>query len=403
MYIPRPKQIEKANKALPILRAHHIVYLAMEERTGKSLTALLVCEEYVQGAHVLVLTKKKPINGWLDTLKNYLCSNQYTVTNYHQAAKLTKEQIKQFKVVILDEAHAYLAAFPKRGAIWKAVKAITRGKPLIYISATPYAQGPHMLYNQLALSDYTPFRAWPSPYVWFAKFGIPETIWISGRQVETYKKTKEVEVLKHVELLFVKGTRKEMGFKQEPKDKKHYIELGENVKEAYNIIIKKRVLEVNGHTLVCDTPMKLRTALHMLEGGTLKIGDNYLVLDTVMEKINYIKKYWGDTNEVVIMYNYIAEGRKLRKHFKNAEILQGTTYAEGVDLYHKKYLIIYSQNFSTSGHTQRRARQTNLKREEDIEVHYLLVKDAVSDQCYNTTAENKVNFVDSLFEKKALE
>lgn len=59
---PFPHQTSIANEAIKILKEHMIVYLAMEERTGKTLTSILVCEA-VNVKSVLVITKKKAIAG----------------------------------------------------------------------------------------------------------------------------------------------------------------------------------------------------------------------------------------------------------------------------------------------------------------------------------------------------
>jgi len=57
----RPYQTKISAEAVEILRNKHIVYLAMEVRTGKSLTALNTAQLY--GAkRVLFLTKKKAIS-----------------------------------------------------------------------------------------------------------------------------------------------------------------------------------------------------------------------------------------------------------------------------------------------------------------------------------------------------
>ena len=47
-----------------------IVYLSMQERTGKTLTSILVAEQ-TKCANILVITKKKAIEGWEQTLKAY--------------------------------------------------------------------------------------------------------------------------------------------------------------------------------------------------------------------------------------------------------------------------------------------------------------------------------------------
>ena len=394
---PYPHQTELAKLAYSILAEHMIVYLAMEERTGKTLTAILVCEQS-KLRNVLVITKKKALGGWQDTLKAFSHTVNYTVVNYHQAKK---ELDGDFDAVILDEAHNYVSSFPKPSAMWSDIGKLTRDKPIIYLSATPYAQGAQLLYHQFALSSWSPFKKWTTAYNWFRSFGIPDTIYLAGRQVESYKQARTEEVLLYCKHLFITKTRKELGFHHEPTDKVHYVTLGEKTRQVYNILTKHKIIELNGHELVCDTTMKLRTALHMLEGGVAKVADNYLVLGNT-EKLDYIKATWPNQHELVIMYQYIAEKEKLEAAFPDALVLQATSFAEGVDLSHKKTLVIYSQDFSTARHSQRRARQANLLRTDDITVHFLLVKKAISEEVYKTVSVNKTNYIDSLYKETLL-
>jgi len=205
----------------------------------------------------------------------------------------------------------------------------------------------------------------------------------------------------YCEHLFVTTTRDAVGFEHEPEDKVHYVELKQTTKDVYNILRKQKIIEINGTVIDCDTVMKLRTTLHMLEGGVGKKDNNSLIFGNT-EKIDYIKQTWGDTSNLVIMYQYIAEGIKLRTHFKHAEILQATSYAEGVDLSDKETLVIYSQDFSTARHSQRRARQANMNRDTSIVVHYLLTKKGISDEVYTTVSLNKKNYIDSLFKGQEL-
>ena len=64
----RDYQIELSNKGAEILQRLKIVYLAMEVRTGKTLTSLEIAKLY--GAkNVLFLTKKKAIQSILLNFK----------------------------------------------------------------------------------------------------------------------------------------------------------------------------------------------------------------------------------------------------------------------------------------------------------------------------------------------
>lgn len=397
--IPDPHQVEGAVAAYNILKQNMIVYIAWEERTGKTLTAIMaaeMCNKNVED--VLILTKKgKPLEGWVDTLKAYRHSKNYEVINYHSCHKLDDN----YDLVILDECHNYISSYPKKSAIHSRVAFKTKDVPIIYISATPHAQGEQLLYHQFKLSSWSPWAKYPNFYKWFEHYGSPYTIEIQGIPRRQYDRPKSDRIKKDVQHLFITKTRKEIGFKYEPEDEVHFIELGENTRYVYNKIINDKIYELSVGLLVCDTESKLRTSLHQIEGGTIKLGDEYNILPNT-EKIDYILENFGDKKTNVIMYRYIKEREKLSKYFKQAELLQSTTNAEGVDLHKFDNLIIYSQDFSTAKHSQRRARQCNRNREKPIKVYYILVKNAISHQVYKAVSLNKRNFVDTVFEEKTI-
>jgi len=173
---PYPHQERIAQEAYNILGRYGLVYLAMEERTGKSLTAIRLAE-ISSRTRVLIITKKKALGGWNETLGAYRGdgSTHFTVLNYHAVHKAHKTPAgkrvyklnikpEDYDLIILDEAHNYLSTYPKPGVIWKSVKKLCKGLPLIYLSATPYAESLSQLYNQLALSNWSPFRAYANFY-----------------------------------------------------------------------------------------------------------------------------------------------------------------------------------------------------------------------------------------------
>ena len=400
--IPREAQEDLAKKGIAILREHMLVYFAAEERVGKTLPTIMIAESLAAIKRVLIITKKVAIAGWLETLNKYDgTTKSYTVTNYHQAHK--KDPAK-FDLVILDESHNYVSGFPKLPKMWYGIRKLTKGKPVIFVSATPFAQGYQQLYHQLNLSCWSPWSQYENSKQWFSRFGIPQSIWVQGRQIPKFDDIipEAFEMVKH---LFVTKTRSEAGFTVEPLDELHYVELGETTKAVYNTILKERALVLNDMEVVCDSIGKLRTTLHTVEGGTLVhsevVKGKKKRLPVVLgnkEKINYILEHWGDEYNVAIMYNYIAEEAKLRKYFKKARILQGTTNAEGISLWKFDHLVIYSMDFSTAKFTQRRARQADRQREDPINVCYLLTKGGISEQAYKAVAINKRNYVDSLFD-----
>lgn len=403
----KPHQTSIAAEALPILKEYGLVYLAMEERTGKSITAVLMAEACDTVKDVVIFTTKKALEGWKETFEKFPHTKRYTLINYSSAHKVKGK----FQLAFLDEAHKYISGYPKTKVLWQNVFKVVFGLPIIYMSATPYAQGPQLLVHQFKLSAYNPWRKFKDFYEWFKFYAqrdeagnLPTTKISPTQTVIDYTKVKVDEVIATVKHLFITYTREELGFEHEPEDELHFIELKPQIKEIYNTLVKEKLLSFThsetgkDYVLVCDTGSKLRWALHMLEGGTLKIDDEYINLGN-NEKADYVLKTWGDTKDLAIMYHFKADYLKLSKMFKNAGLFQATTYAEGVDLSHYKHLVIYSQNHSTAQHTQRRARQANMNRKEEIKVHYLLVKGAASHKAYKAVSINKVNFVDTVFER----
>lgn len=390
--IPYTHQEELSDIALAILKQYAIVYLGMEERTGKTLISILTCEK-ANIKTVLVITKKKALDGWYETLSKFKHSKVYHVTNYHQAKNCEFDA----DIVILDEAHNYISSVPKRPLMNKEISRLTKEKPIIYISATPYAQGPHLLFHQLSLSSWSPWKNYKNYYSWHKDYGIEKTIYISGIQIKQWTYTQEEKVLKDIQHLFITKTRKELNFKHEPKDVIHTIKLNPWTKDKFNRLMTDKILTLpTGEDIVADTIMKLRVSAHMLEGGVAKLEDKYFVLPN-REKVEYILENWGDSKNLVIMYNYKAEGIKLASEFGKATLLQATSNAEGIDLSMFDNLVIYSQDFSTARHTQRRARQANKNRDTIINVHYLIVPHAISDQVYKTVSINKTNYVDAMY------
>lgn len=408
VWTARPEQLEGAEEALEILERYNLVYLMWEERTGKSITDVIIADRFKMEVEcVLGVSKKKALEGWQETLSKFAHERPWKMVNYHAVDKVSG----RFGLVVLDEAHAYISGYPKRSKIWHDLQERVYGLPIIYNSATSHAQGYHLLYNQLALSAWSPWKRFPTFIDWWKHYGkrdedgrLPTTRISPTHIVPDYTKVREDAVWDSVKHLFTVRTRAGLGFEYEPEDVLHYVELSDRTKDVYNQIVTKKVVsfthEESGrdYLLVCDTPMKLRTTLHMLEGGTLKVHDDYLTVGNT-EKVDYALAKWGDVEDVVLMYQYVEERNKLARYFKRARLLQSTSYAEGVDLSAHRHLVIYSQDFSTARHTQRRARQANKERAERIDVNYLLVKKGVSEKAYVTVAKNKKNYVDTVFER----
>lgn len=393
---PYKHQIEGAAQAFEILKTYGLVYLVWEERTGKTLTSILTCEHSDVVTDVLVITSKRAIPGWLNTLRSYKSRINFTVTNFEQVHKVDSSKCQ---IVIVDEAHVCYGKCPQPGSYWKAAVNHTRGKYIIYLSATPAAQGSHKLFHQFKLCSWGPWEKYKDFYAWFREYGIPRERRLPGRVAFTeYTKTKEEKIKPEIAHLMMSCSRKDIGFEHEPEDEVIEVELLESTKQLYREMEEHSLITIDDDTIVASQPSALMVKLHQIEGGTV-IGEEKGHILPNREKIDAILELFGDSEDLVIFYNYKQEEKKLKDVFKKAKILQGTSYAEGVDLSMYEHLVIYSMNFSTAKYTQRRARQANIKRQTPIKVYFLNVKGAVSAQVYKTVAKNKKDFVDSCYEK----
>lgn len=387
---PFPHQVEYADKTLNLVRELGFAYIAFEERCGKTLTAILAVEASTR-SNILVLTKKSAIPDWEATLNKSNITKSYTVRNYEQAHKLKAE----YDFIILDEAHHALSKYPKPSETWKNVKVLCADQPIIFLSATPYAETTSQIYHQFALSSWSPFEE-TSFYKWHKNWGIESSIRVAGREIKQYNLVKDYKLLPTIQKYFLRLSRSEIGFEHEPEDKIHYVELTEGTKELYSTLEKHRIAHTKDDIpIIADTPGGLMQKLSQLVGGTMITEDKAFFTGNT-EKIDYIKSCFGDCASVAIMHNYKLEKQLLEHHFSKALILQGDKYAEGVDLSHIEHLVIYSMSFRTSKYIQRRARQANKNRNSPIVVHYIL-SGLIDTKVYDAVAIKRSNFTARLY------
>ena len=403
----RDYQVSMAHTGYGLLKAHGFAYNTSEERVGKTASTLYLIQLTTRTS-CLILTKKAAVPDIQKTIDLMtlagILTKRFYVTNYESAHKIPADFTPD--IAILDEAHHGLSAYPKPSKMLLAVGKIVWELPLVYMSATPYSESYSQIYHQLRLSTWSPFASWVNFYKWHTEWGIPQTIYLGRRSVPGYKMTQEERIKAVLAPYFYGMTRKEAGFTEEAEDEKHFVELEEVTLDRLNTLKRDSVLDIGGYEVLIESVGAEMQKSYQLEGGTLKIQtgikDDKPTFTNLFtgptEKIDYIKDTWGDTNQLVIMYNYINEGLLLRNHFQHAEILQADKYAEGISLKHKKHLVIYSMSWRTSKHIQRRNRQADLDRKTPIIVGYLLCKDQLSEDIYNCVVEKKHNFNQRIYE-----
>ncbi len=271
--------------------------------------------------------------------------------------------------------------------------------PHIHLSGTAIVESPNSIYHQMTISKYKPFLQ-KNFYDFFKVYGKPYYIKAAGREIQQYDKViteddmstypKKKLLMPVINCFTVYMTQEDAGISKDVQatDKLHYVELNADTKNLYNTLQKDNIAKIGDLDLVCDTTMKLRTSLHMLESGVAKIDNEYIELGNT-EKIDYIKKEFGDESDIGIMCHFVGERNLLFKHFKSAQIYSSSAHAEGVDLSHLKHFIILSSDYSGSKFIQRRDRIVNINGSNTTTVNHILVKKAISEQVYKKVSKKE--------------
>jgi len=411
-----PHQLLASEEATKLLGTLGYVYIAGKPRSGKTLTSIKVAENTTTKGNWLILTTKNAITGWDKFLNNKNLvreyTNKYTVTNYEQLGKLTvnskgkkvvtfKYDSTKYDGIILDEAHNYgvLGKPTSRALILKVFS--KEIKYMIYLSGTAIVESACGIYHQTWYGKTNPYSNFKKFYDFHRVYGIPCILPLGGRSIQQYHKFKP-ELVDSINNFTIYMTQEDAGISKELQavDKVHYIDLTTDTKTLYNKVVKEKLVTINGIDIVCDSTMKLRTTLHMIEGGTVKQEDTYITLGNT-EKIEYIKNTFDLTKNTGIMCHFIQERKLLAEKLPMCIIYSSTSHSEGVDLSHLDNFIIYSSDYRGSKFIQRRDRIVNINGSKSLVVHHLLVKDSISEQVYNKVSK-KLDFNNATYISKYL-
>ena len=261
---PQPHQIQGAKWALETVRKYGLAYLSWEERTRKTLTALLAVENSLAKT-CLVVTKKKAVAGWNETLASWDHSTKFDVVNYESIHKMTED----YDFIILDESHHAISGIGKPSITWRAVYKFTKGKPILYLSATPYAEHVGLLYHQLKLSSWSPFKE-RSFFAWYSVYGIPNMVRTPYGLKDKRDKYKTEDVLNKVEHLFDFKTRKDVGIEHEPTTNVIVIPTHPETAALMKQWSNTKVMTIGDNEILGDSDSKVRVVHYQLESGVLK-------------------------------------------------------------------------------------------------------------------------------------
>jgi hypothetical protein len=390
----RDYQIRLSKEAAEILQRKKIVYLAMEVRTGKTITALQTAELFA-AKQVLFLTKKKAIPSIQADYDNFGFTYHLTIANDESLHKISCN----FDLVIHDEHHRF-GAFPKPNTTAKLFKKMYGNLPMIFLSGTPTAESYSQWYHQFWVSNYSPFEQ-SNFYKWANDYVNVKVKHLGHGKVNDYTDARKKDFWHLIRYYILTFTQVEAGFETQVNENVLYCDMDPI---TYKIIDKLKadlvVQNKEGQLILADTSVKLQQKLHQLYSGTCKFEDGTSkVID--LSKAIFIQKHF-EGQKIAIFYKFVEEFNALKNIFGNRLTndleefnttdkniaLQIVSGREGISLAKAKYLVYYNIDFSAVSYWQSRDRLTTMDRKVN-DVYWIFSKDGIESKIYASVIKKK--------------
>jgi hypothetical protein len=404
----RDYQIDIANRAVDILKVNKIVYISMEVRTGKTLTALETAKLY-GSTNVLFLTKKKAISSIKKDYFDFSYNDCFNLSVCNDESMHKIEQPSQYDLIIHDEHHRF-GSFPKPGLATKTYKQMFADKPMIFLSGTMTPESFSQVYHQFWVSNYSPFRHYVNFYRWADDYVFKFQRKINGFMVNDYSKGNELKIMAAIAPYVITFTQQQAGFSTEIEEEVLYVDMSEKTKMIVKKLEKDLVVEGKDEVILADTPVKLMQKLHQLWSGTVKFeSGNSMVIDTT--KAEFIKSRFLN-NKIGIFYKFKEELNVLSQVFGDSLTtdldkfdneryqviaLQIVSGREGISLKNADYLVFYNIDFSATSYWQARDRLSSLKRLSN-KIYWIFSKEGIEDKIYKTI-KSKKKYTLNIFKK----
>lgn len=393
----RDYQKDIIDRGSVILSSNRFLYLAMEVRTGKTLTSLGISAK-VGAKRGLFVTKKKAIGSIEDDIRTLGCKTEFTVVNY-ESLHLVCDTAK-WDVIILDEAHS-LGAFPKPNNRAMDIRdLIRRDKPyVILLSGTPTPESYSQMYHQVYGIPGNPFAEFANFYRFADKYVSLKQKKVNGMFINDYSGGKE-SIIEAMRPYTINYTQSEAGFVVKTKETILSVPLKPSTYELIAKLKRDLVVEGKSEVILADTPVKLMMKLHQLCSGTIKFeSENSMVLDLSKAEFIY-NRFKG--KKIGIFYKFKEELNALKQVFKDSLTtdlsefedsdksiaLQIVSGREGISLRQADCLVYYNIDFSATSYWQSRDRMTTKDRLEN-DVYWVFSEGGIEHDIYKVVIDKK--------------
>jgi hypothetical protein len=392
----RDYQARIIKEGTDICRESKFVYLAMEVRTGKTLTSLGIADNLTSG-EVLFVTKKKAISS---IQKDYdLLLPDFTITfiNYESMHKLPQ---KQWSLVILDEAHC-MGAFAKPSKRSKQVKLLLASDPyVILLSGTPTPESYSQMYHQVYGIKKNPFVKYKNFYRFCDDYVNVTERKIGAFNIKNYSDGKDT-ILEAMKPYTISYSQKEAGFESQIEEEILTVRMNPITYTMCRTLKRDKVIDGSEEVILGDTGVKLMSKIHQMCSGTVKFeSGKSQVID--LTKAEFIKERF-EGKRIGVFYKFKAELTALMEVFGDdlcmdldsfdsasypVIALQIVSGREGISLRNADYIVFYNIDFSATSYWQARDRMTTKDRKYN-KVFWIFSEGGIEHDIYKAVSKKK--------------
>jgi hypothetical protein len=393
----REYQTDIIDKASSILIQSRFVYLAMEVRTGKTLTSLGIANK-INAQDVLFITKKKAISSIEKDFNLLKPSFSLCVTNYESLHKIDPDI--HWDLIICDESHS-MSAFPKPSNRAIAVKnLIAKNKSrVILLSGTPTPESYSQMYHQVYGIPNNPFSEFKNFYRFCDVYVKLKERKINGLMIRDYSEGLET-IIEKMKPYMINYTQAEAGFNSKTTEEVLEVELKESTYKLIDRLKRDLVVEGKQEVILADTPVKLMMKMHQLYSGTVKFesGNSMIIDDSKAVFIhdnfcNYkIGIFYKFKEELAVLKNVFGDDLTTElsvfEDTNKSIALQIVSGREGISLKQADFLVYYNIDFSATSYWQSKDRMTTKDRLEN-KVYWVFAKKGIENEIYKAVTKKK--------------
>lgn len=398
----RPYQEEGVTRALE----HDGFGLFMEQRTGKTITALEITKRR-ESKRILVVCPKKALNVWSTWHQKMNLSSEIKVINFEQSWRQINDLVKyKADFLIVDESHRIKSRSSKQ---YRACRNLSKKiKYRLILTGTPMDKGTEDLYAQMMILNPNIFVNWEH---FENRYLIMESVQYEGRspfrKIVGYRRVNEIQEILDTYTYRVRRDevsetptrviRRKVKVSLTKENRAHYYNLekflitevkGKDVSTPHIITQILRLQQLCGGVLVDDDGQ-----YHPV--GTEKLGALEALLRDISDPVIVMARFHSEMDQIALLCDKLGKthlevsGRFVWKEGNKADVVVLQPQSGlAIDLSFSNTMIVFSQDYSFLNYSQSKDRIVQVGTEK-VFYYFLLVEDSVDEIIYSSVTEKK--------------